>query len=134
MKSTYTRDVSPEMMSELKNRSTFAAFVDYVRDNENNDLALCFRGNDSKIGKVVIYRNNHMIWELCIKGGKGGIPVVRINPNHARFMDDWHSRVVKELMELGFKGLKGQDYNQLKEENGFVVRHKTKDGYSYDRS
>ena len=73
MKSTYTRDVSPEMMSELKNRSTFAAFVDYVRDNENNDLALCFRGNDSKIGKVVIYRNNHMIWELCIKGGKGGI-------------------------------------------------------------
>lgn len=132
MKSTYTRDVSPEMMSELKNRSTFAAFVDYVRDNENNDLALCFRGNDSKIGKVVIYRNNHMIWELCIKGGKGGIPVVRINPNHARFMDDWHSRVVKELMELGFKGLKGQDYNQLKEENGFVVRHKTKDGYSYD--
>ena len=112
MKSTYTRDVSPEMMSELKNRSTFAAFVDYVRDNENNDLALCFRGNESKIGKVVIYRNNHMIWELCIKGGKGGIPVVRINPNHARFMEDWHSRVVKELMELGFKGLKGQDsYN-----------------------
>lgn len=43
MKSTYTRDVSPEMMSELKNRSTFAAFVDYVRDNGNNDLALCFR-------------------------------------------------------------------------------------------
>ena len=56
-----------------------------------------------------------MIWELCIKGGKGGSPVVRINPNHARFMENWLS-VVSELMALGFRGLKGQDYNQLKEE------------------
>ena len=132
MKSTYTRDVSPEMMKELKNRDTFAAFVDYVRENEHNDLALCFRGNDSELGKVVIYRNNHMIWELCFKDSKGSIPVVRINPNHARFMKDWHSRIVKDFMGLGFKGPKGQDYEQLKKENGFVVRHKIKNGYSYD--
>lgn len=132
MKSTYTRDVSPQMMFELQNRDTFAPFVDFVKENENNDLALCFRGNDSKTGKVVIYRNNHMIWELRIKGGKDSSPVVRINPNHARFMKDWLSRVIQKLMSLGFKGPKGQDYKQLEKENGFVVRHKTKNGYSYD--
>ena len=38
MKSTYTRDVSPEMMKELQKRDTFAAFVDYVKENKNNDL------------------------------------------------------------------------------------------------
>lgn len=132
MKSNYTRDVSPQMMLELQNRDTFAPFVDFVKENENKDLALCFRGNDSETGKVVIYRNNHIIWELCIKGGKGGSPVVRINPNHARFMKDWNSRVVKELMRLGFKGPKGQDYKQLDNENGFVVRHKVKNRYYYD--
>lgn len=129
MKSTYTRDVSPEMMKELQNRDTFAAFVDYVKTNEYKDLALCFRGNDSEIGKVVIYRNNHMIWELRFNDG---LPAVRINPNHARFMKDWNTRVVKKLMRMGFRGPNGQDYEQLERENGFVTRHKTKGGYSYD--
>lgn len=129
MKSTYTRDVSPDMMKELQNKETFAAFVDYVKTNEYEDLALCFRGNDSEIGKVVIYRNNHMMWELRFNGD---IPTVRINPNHARFMEDWNTRVVKNLMGLGFRGPKGQDYEQLKKENGFVVRHKSKDRYYYD--
>ena len=129
MKSTYTRDVSPEMMKELQNRETFAAFVDYVKTNKYKDLALCFRGHDSEIGKVVIYRNNHMMWEMRFNGD---IPTVRINPNHARFMEDWNTRVVKNLMGLGFRGPKGQDYEQLKEENGFVVRHKSKDRYYYD--
>ncbi len=129
MKSTYTRDVSPEMMEELQNRDTFAAFVDYVKTCENKDLALCFRGNDSEIGKAVIYRNNHMIWELRVNDG---VPTVRINPNHARFMLDWNSRVVKDLMEMGFRGPKGQDYAELEAENGFVKRHKTNGRYYYD--
>ncbi len=128
MQSQYTRDVSPELMIELK-EGRFAPFVDFVRNS--NDLALCFRGNDSKYGKVVIYRYNHMIWELCL--GRDGTPKVIINLDHARFMKNWRVRIIKELMDLGFTASDGRNYEQLDQEKDFVIRHRQKDGkYTYN--
>lgn len=127
MKSQYTRDVSPTMMDALEDKSIFKAFVDYVRDSE--ELALCFRGNDTEIGKVIIYKNNHMIWELCYKYGK---PRVVINPNHARFMKKWLEIVKKLMDECGFRGPHGEEFSQLNDDNGFVKRHESEKKYSYD--
>ena len=123
MKSEYTRDVSTQMIKELK-EGRFTPFVDFVR--KSKDLALCFRGNDSEKGKVIVYRYNHMIWELCF--GTDGTPKVIINPDHARFMKDWRVRIVKGLMDLGFTASDGRDFEQLDHDKGFVIRHRQKDG------
>ena len=128
MRSTFTRNVGDKMMKELKGKGAFEPFVAVVRENKNDDLALCFRGNDSEIGKVTIYRNNHMIWELSIIDG---IPHVMINPDHARFMTDWLQQV-KKLMNLGFRDSNNNDFDRLMERKDFVNRHySSKHGYSY---
>lgn len=109
MKSTYTRDVSPILIEKCKNNKVFGEFIEFVK--KSKDLALCFRGNDSEIGTVTIYRHNHMMWLLRIN--EIGTPIVEVSMNHCRFMSDWDSYAVKGLMDIGFIPLKKElkDYN-----------------------
>ena len=122
-----TRNVSPDMMKELGESGAFYPFVEFAREKEK-DLALCFRGNDSKIGKVIIYRHNHVIWELSISRGK---PKVSVSMNHARFMYNWIDYAIKGLMDLGFRSPDNKSFDTIKNENGFAVRHKSKNKYTY---
>lgn len=129
MKSKYTRDVSHKLQVALSD-GVFSPFVNFVRENKNKDLALCFRGNDSEIGTATIYRNNHMMWELTYN--KDEKPIVKINPNHARFMDNWlkPDGEICKLMKLGFRDSENRDYDELVKANEFVKR--IKNGKSYD--
>lgn len=136
MKSDYTRDVSDEMMKELK-EGAFRHFVQFVK--KQPELALCFRGNDTANGKVIIYQNNHVIWELSLPVDNPHKntyhPKVEINANHARFLKNWQE-VVKSLMDLGFRGPKGADYAKLEKDKALVKRSiKDKDtnpSYTYN--
>ena len=94
MKSTYTRDVDPKMMDFCKDDKVFGKFVEFVK--QHDDLALCFRGNDSEMGTVTIYRHNHMMWQLKID--MYGCPVVGLSMDHCRFMADWDTYAIKGLM------------------------------------
>lgn len=126
----YTRDVGENMFNALNDKNKFAPFVEFVCNNPAYELALCFRGNDynSDDGKVVIYKNNHRIWDLFLLEGT---PNVVIHLNHARFMLDWKD-IIKDLMKLGFEDFNGRSYTQLDDKKAFVVRHKSKDYYTYD--
>ena len=95
MRSTFTRDISENLLKELK-EGAFKPFVDFAR--KKGDLALCFRGNGKKEA-VTIYRNNHIMWNLTFNGRK---PEVSISLDHARFMSDWASRIVPSFLEMGF--------------------------------
>lgn len=126
MQKDYTRDVSEEMIKALN--GVFKPFVDFVKNNK--ELALCFRGNDSAYGKVIIYWHNHVIWKLSIPYNKQA--KVEISANHARFMEKWQDEI-KELMKLGFRGPNNEDYDNLE----LVVRHPIKSNkkdvkYTYD--
>lgn len=118
----YTRDVGDNMLKALKDKNMFAPFVEFVRNNPAYELALCFRGNDSYSddGRVIIYKNNHKIWDLYLKNGS---PKVMVSLNHLRFMENWRD-MIKQLMELGFKDLQGRTYSQLEDRKEFVERSK----------
>lgn len=96
MKSESTRSVHKDMINLCKNNKVFKPFVDFVKNAE--DLELCFRGNDSEMGTVTIYRHNHMVWKLTAVDK----PLVEISTNHCRFMYDWDTYAIKGLLELGF--------------------------------
>ncbi len=141
MQKDYTRDVSEKMIEALnepeenmelneenKHIGVFFPFVDFVR--KNKELALCFRGNDTKEGKVMIYKNNHLIWELYLAKNE---PVVRISENHARFMEDWQEEIKKLMDDWGFKGpTVYPTYKSLYDNHAFIKKHKAKDGFTYD--
>ena len=118
MKSTYTRDVDPKMMDFCKDDKVFGKFVEFVK--QHDDLALCFRGNDSEMGTVTIYRHNHMMWQLKID--MYGCPVVGLSMDHCRFMADWDTYAIKGLMEIGFKPTNDEyrdyDYDALRKLEG----------------
>ncbi|MCR5104726.1 MAG: hypothetical protein K6B68_09780 [Eubacterium sp.] len=128
MKSKGTRDVSPELIKELGKNVSFSPFVEFARNN--TELALCFRGNNSEIGKVVIYRHNHMIWELSMLNG---MPKVSVSMDHARFMPNWIEYAVKGLMDLGFCNPDSNNcFDMIEKENGFAVRHRSSQNeYTY---
>ena len=129
MKSTYTRDVKQDLIDALLDETKILAFLNYVK--ENPDLALCFRGNASEIGRVTIYKNNHMIWDLTISGKT---PKVSISADHSRFMYDWNTRVIRELMELGFVGPNGATYEELIKSNTLVSQSYDKKNNRYNYS
>lgn len=128
MKSTYTRDVNPAMIAKCKDENVFGKFIDFVKIAE--DLAVCFRGNDSDMGTVTIYRHNHMMWQLKIDSGS---PVIGISVNHCRFMSDWDTYAIKGLMDLGFtpakKGYENYNYEMLKREKALAF-HNGKNNYN----
>ena len=119
MKYNYTRDVSKEMIDALN--GVFKPFVDFVK--KHKELALCFRGNDSAYGKVIIYWNNHVVWELSIQKNKQA--KVEINANHARFMNTWADNI-EVLMGLGFKptksDLKNKEFKELNTKGKLIKR------------
>lgn len=123
MKDNYTRDVSKEMIDALN--GVFKPFVDFVK--KHKELALCFRGNDSAYGKVIIYWNNHVVWELSIQKNKQA--KVEINANHARFMNTWADNI-EVLMGLGFKptksDLKNKEFKELNTKGKLINRTKKK--------
>lgn len=126
MQKDYTRDVSEEMIKALN--GVFKPFVDFVKNNK--ELALCFRGNDSAYGKVIIYWHNHVIWKLSIPNNKQA--KVEISANHARFMEKWQDEIEK-LMKLGFRGPNNEDHASP----DLVIRHPIKSNkkdvkYTYD--
>lgn len=128
MKSTFTRDVSQELIDALLDKTKLLAFLDFVK--KHSELGLCFRGNDSEKGRVTIYKNNHMIWDLTIDDDNK--PKVGISADHSRFMTNWNEYIEK-LMDLGFKGTNGEDYKTLYDTGRLVSRsHNTKkDTYNY---
>lgn len=122
MRSEYTRDVSPLLIEKCKDNKVFGEFIEFVKKTE--DLALCFRGNDSDTGTVTIYRHNHEMWQLKINGT--GIPIVEVSMNHCRFMSDWDTYAVKGLMDIGFrpvkKELEDHTYDMLVEKRALASK------------
>ena len=111
-----SRAISNELMNELT-EGGFKEFLRLVQEDEKNDnnLALCFRGNDNP-SSVVIYYNNHMVWKLNMQ--KKGLLSVTISFNHARYSKDWQEKL-KELCsdKYNFKGrqeLKKRKYRLFK--------------------
>jgi len=135
MKKEFTRDIGPNMMLQLNKTEdkigVFSPFVDFVKLNQD-DLALCFRGNASEQGTVTIYRHNHCMWDLKI-GNEG--PEVLINLDHARFIKDWDTRILPQFMDMGFRPIdkekRNMSYKELVEKRLLVSRHKKKEGYDY---
>ena len=131
MKSQYTRDVSDEMIKELQSEGVFFPFIQFVQfAQQQAELAVCFRGNASETGVVTIYRHNHCVWDLQI-GNKG--PKVTISLDHARFIKDWDSRIVRRLFEIGFvpkdNKLSKLSYDELAEKKMLAKRTQSKDKY-----
>ena len=133
MKSNRTRDVDELLIKKCQDSKVFGLFVDFVK--KMDDLELCFRGNDSEIGTIIIYRHNHMMWKLeTDKNGKS--PKVGISMNHCRFMSDWDDYAVRELMRIGFKPTnktyRNETYEQLKcleiETGQHIIAKENKEG------
>ena len=85
-----SRAINENLLNQLQNGG-FKEFTEFVREKENSEdkLALCFRGN-SNPQSVVIYYNNHCVWELYIN--KKGQLSVKISYNHARYSEDWEKK------------------------------------------
>lgn len=129
MKKDYTRDVDKDMITELKEKGRFSPFVDFVKNN--SDLALCFRGNSSSKGNVIIYKNNHKMWELYF--GNGRVPVVKIELNHSRYME-WEE-IEKNIHKLFAMGFRRKDGTKSMEDIIKVSERKEKKkivGYNYN--
>lgn len=128
MKSQYTRDVGVDMITALQKEGVFFPFIQFVK--QQDELAVCFRGNASEMGVVTIYRHNHCVWDLQF-GDKG--PEVTISLDHARFIEDWDSRIVRKLFEIGFvpkdKRLSELSYDELAERKMLAKRTQSKDKY-----
>ena len=77
----------------------------YKAVSEHDDLVLCFRGNCTP-EKVIIYYNNHIVWELYGDEDKVGISF-----NHARYCKSWRE-IRDKLGKLGF-GIKDDNGNPI---------------------
>ncbi|SKB93248.1 hypothetical protein SAMN06296386_109115 [Lachnospiraceae bacterium] len=109
-----TRDASPILMTQLKNKDTFKPFIDFVR--EHHELALCFRSD-----RAIIYRNRGKLWELAIE--KGG-PVVIINLAYAKFMSDWPDQI-KAIFNMVRGGENFEEFRKCcieRNKNSFYIR------------
>lgn len=97
-----SRAISNELMNELT-EGGLKEFLRFVQEDEKNDnnLALCFRGNDNP-SSVVIYYNNHMVWKLNMQ--KKGSLSVTISFNHARYSKDWQEKLKELCSDYNFKG------------------------------
>lgn len=95
---------SRKISDKLKN-----AFIDeqgkffqfYKKTKEDKSLVTCFRGNSSP-EKIVIYYNNHILWELFLKESRGDVSYcVSVSFNHSRYSIDYCTEL-EELRSLGF--------------------------------
>ena len=89
---------SRKISDKLKN-----AFIDeqgkffqfYKKTKEDKSLVTCFRGNSSP-EKIVIYYNNHILWELFLKESRGDVSYcVSVSFNHSRYSIDYCTELEK---------------------------------------
>lgn len=80
-----SRNISDDLMNAFMN-GTFKAFREFAITHD--DLSICFRGNDNP-KSIIIYHFNHVVWELYITERPKKYYKVRINFDHARYMEDW---------------------------------------------
>ena len=78
----------------LDEKGVYYPFYDFVRSHEK-ELVLCFRGNGNP-ESIVIYHNNHIVWELYGDEDKIGISF-----NHARYNENWN-KIEESLFQWGF--------------------------------
>ena len=88
----------------LDEKGVYYPFYDFVRSHEK-ELVLCFRGNGNP-ESIVIYHNNHIVWELYGDEDKIGISF-----NHARYNENW-DKIEESLFQWGFD-INGRDEKAL---------------------
>ena len=89
------RAVSEPLFGKLSdNKGIYHPFLAFVLQHEK-ELVLCFRGN-GKPESIIIYHNNHIVWELCGDEDKIGVSF-----NHARYNENW-KELRNALDVLGF--------------------------------
>lgn len=76
----------------------YKPFVDFVKSRP--ELELCFRKNSSNNGNVIIYYNNHIVWNLTFSYNK---PVVEISIGHLRYEEDWRDVIENLIKNYEFK-------------------------------
>ncbi len=121
LKDEDSRKVSDEMLYELKH-GRFSEFVKFVKQNPNKKLALCFRGNGRD--SVIIYYNNHKVWELVKEDNNC---YVKVSFDHARYTENWKD-ILKEFCEK--YGFIGRDYRKIDIDNA-IKKEETKRSYRY---
>lgn len=97
-----SRNISDTLKNEfLTKGGAFHQF--YLKTKNEPDLVICFRGN-SNPEKIIIYYNNHVLWELYLKQKKEQNSYsycVGISFNHSRYYVDYEKALAK-LRSLGF--------------------------------
>ena len=78
----------------LDEKGIYHPFYMFVLEHKK-ELVLCFRGNGNP-ESIVIYHNNHKVWEL-----RGDEDKIGISFNHARYSENWED-IRGALDELGF--------------------------------
>lgn len=100
------RAVSEMLFKKLSEKNgIFHPFYEFVI-NHKKELVLCFRGNGNP-ESIVIYHNNHIVWELC-----GDEDRIGISFNHARYNENWES-IRDALNKIGF---------DVKDKEGKLIR------------
>ena len=95
------RAISRTLFDKLLDKNgIYHQFYMFVLEHKN-ELVLCFRGNGNP-ESIMIYHNNHIVWELCGDEDKIGISF-----NHARYSENW-TDIRAELDKLGF-GVRDKD-------------------------
>lgn len=126
-----SRRVSQEMLDELKN-GKFSEFVKFIKNNPDEGLALCFRGNNKEKGleSAIIYYNNHKVWELTKENNEFK---VKISFNHARYTENWKSQLLKLCNIYEFKYQLISEKEKKIDINNAVkkIKNKKKESYQY---
>lgn len=126
------RAISEELMNDLK-RGGFREFVNFIRENPQYKLALCFRGNDNP-DSVIIYYNNHIVWKL--NRTRSQKLKVTISFDHARYTEDWKEKLKILLQKYNFeKNNKNQiqDVIKIKADNSIEVGNLTSTSDCFDK-
>lgn len=95
-----SRKISDELKNEfIGENGAFYQF--YLKTKELPELVTCFRGNSSP-EKIIIYYNNHILWELFRKNcKKETVCCVSISFNHSRYCESY-DKELQSLRKLGF--------------------------------
>lgn len=87
------RAVKEELLNEfISENGAFYEFFKYVSKEENKkEFTVCQRGN-SQNPSIIIYHNNHKVWELY-KQPKNGCRV-KVNFDHARYTENYEEKLI----------------------------------------
>ena len=122
------RAITTNLLKEFQEGGAFYEFTEFVKENKETKLALCFRGNGTP-ENVCIYLNNHIVWKLY--KDINNKYVVGISFNHARYSENWEDMIKRlKSKKFNFKKYKKDRLNGLKEEDSdnYVIEKKDKNG------